>query len=439
MKAPVKISKFLGALLLTGASAPLAWAGSGINYPSYTPDLLPANPQTGLCYARVKIPAQYSTDSEEVLIEEGYQKLDVSQPVLAPRTEQVMVKEASVRYQVRQPSYKTVSEKIMTRPSYDKLSVSAPTFSTVTETIKVSQPRLVWKRGNPGKLIAKGYKIHSTANAGVGGHGYSSTSQYGQMNAGGTKCGDACEIWCLVEEPGESVSYNKKVMTSPGRVQRQTVPAKYQTIMKQVVADPGGVTEVPIPAEYRSVTVEDLVSYGGENSVNVPAKYGKIAKKVLVSPERYEWRQVVCAPGTGSIRSSQSYAKPVTPAVVTPSYSAPTYSSSSSSYGSGVTQSGSTVSIGPNSNYTAPAARKCKGTTCVDTGVHRAYEHGRTSHTSGKTGSGHTYSGMGKSESSKTFSSGSTLDSKNYPAITSDNLKPRIYGDGAKRTKWRHK
>ena len=289
-------------VLLAGtAIAPLAMAG-GQGHPGYTPDLLPANPNTGECYARIEVPAEYSTSSEQIMVEEGYTMTEVHQPTLAPRQENVLIKEASVRYQVRQPTYRSVTEQMMVRPAYDKLSVSAPQFSTVTETIQTSAPRLVWKRGNPGKLAAQGYTIHSTANGGSG---------YGQSHSGGTsefrgatECGATCEIWCLVEEPGEQVQFNRKVMTSPGQVQRQSVPAKYQTIQKQVVSDPGGVEEIPVPAQYRSVTVEDVVDPGGERIVNVPPKFAEVATKHLVSPSRYEWRRVLCAPGTGSIQSS---------------------------------------------------------------------------------------------------------------------------------------
>lgn len=290
----------IATVLLSGT----AYAGNSSG-PAYTPDLLPANLNTGECYARVEIPAQYQHGSETVMTAEGYKTLQVLPPELATRQEDVLVKEASIRYQVRQPTYKTVNEQLLVRPSYDKLTVSAPQFSTVTETLQTSAPRLVWKRGNPGKLRAQGYVIHSTADGGRNGQGYSSTTQYGEQ--GGAQCGEMCEIWCLVEEPGQTASYQRKVMTNPGGVQRVTVPAKYQTITKQVVADPGGVTEIPIPAEYRSYTVEDVVREASGQYVEVPAKYGQVQTKTLVSPERYEWRRVLCAPGSGAIRPSSSY------------------------------------------------------------------------------------------------------------------------------------
>jgi len=176
-----KSIRSLSALILSVTISPLAIAGGTGTYPSYTPDLLPANPTTGECYARIEIPAQFVTGSERVVVEEGYSQLNVQQPQLASRQERVMVKEASVRYRVRQPSFRSVTEQMLVRPAYDKLSVSTPQFSTVTQQVKTSSPRLVWKRGNPGKLAAQGYTIHSTADAGRYGQGYSSTIKQGNL------------------------------------------------------------------------------------------------------------------------------------------------------------------------------------------------------------------------------------------------------------------
>lgn len=284
----------LGTTFLLLAGPALA----GTQQPAYKPDLLPPNPAVGECYARVEIPAQYERTTERVVTREAHKRLHVQQPQLRSRTESIMVKEPSVRYVVRQPTYSTVTKHVMTRPGYDKLSVSHPHFKSVTETVQTGAPRLVWKRGNPAKLRAQGYIIHSTADAGVGGRGYSSTTQYGKT--GGSRCGPMCEIWCLVEEPGDSVTVTRQVMTSPGQIQRTPVPPAYQAITQQVVTDPGGVHKVPVPAEYQSIEIQDIIHPGGQAYVEVPAEYGQVDGRRLVSESRYEWRRVVCKPGASS-------------------------------------------------------------------------------------------------------------------------------------------
>ena len=292
-------------LALSGASALIAGAAFASPLPpSYVPDLTPPNPVAGECYARVEIPAQYEATSQKVLTREGHQRLMVQPAQLESRVERVMVKEPSVRYVVRQPTYKTVQQTIMTRPGYDKLSVSDPVFQTVAETLQTGQSRLVWKRGNPAKLRAQGYVIHSTADAGSGGKGYASTTDYAR--SGGQNCLDDCVIWCLVEEPGENVTVTRQVLSQPGQIHRTPVSPRYETIAKQVVADPGGVDKVPVPAEYRDVHVEALVRPASTASLNVPAQYGQAQGRKLVSEARYEWRRIECKPGA----AAYSHARP---------------------------------------------------------------------------------------------------------------------------------
>lgn len=327
------IGSSLSILLLGGAGS--AFANGPIGFPSALPPV--SNP--GECYAQVKVPAQYQNSTETVVKADGYSKLEVTEPQFQSRREGVMVKESSVRYVVRQPSYRTVNEQILTRPAHERLSVSQPQFSTVTETLQTSAPHLVWKRGNPADLQRQGYVIHSTADGRLRGSPQSGAYQggaYATTQQGGDTCGPLCEIWCLVEEPGTSVSTTRRVMSAPARLSRTPVPAEYTTIRKEVVTDPGGVQEIPVEAEWASVELHDLVRPAEAREVFVPEEIGQVGTKVLISPESYEWRRVLCEPGTGSIGSGQSYGSTV------PSTG---YHGSSSTYSGGTAySSGSTTS-----------------------------------------------------------------------------------------------
>lgn len=304
-----RLNLIMGASLLGLAMSSPAIAGSGAS--GYTPDLLPQNAQPGQCYARIKHGAQYATQSEIVVVEEGYESLQVAPAQLRAVQKSVKVKDESVRYVVRQPQYRTTTENVLTSPAYERLSVSAPRFETVTETMQVSGPRRVWKKGNPGRLAAQGYNVLSTANGGYGtstvagsGGAYARTGSHsGGASSpayaanGGTQCGPTCEIWCLVEEPGESVSYKRKVMTEPARVVRTQVPPQYRSITKQVLADPGGVDTVPVPAQYRDISVKELVSPASVTAVNIAPKMGEVKTKTLVKPATYGWARVICNTG----------------------------------------------------------------------------------------------------------------------------------------------
>lgn len=357
-------TSFVCLLLLGTSIASTSLAGqTGSNKSKiaiWEPDLVPSGATVGECYARVRIPAQYSTSTQSVMVEESYSRLAVSQPKLDAHQKQVLIKEASVRYEVRQPVYETVSEQLIIRPAYDKLSVTKPQFSRVTETIQTTASRLVWKRGNPTRLRAQGFTVHSTADDRVRGRSSASNISQFKNQFPATRCGPTCEIWCLVEEPGESISFNRKVMTSPGEVKHIPVPAKYKTISKQVVVDPGGVREIPVVAEYKSVTVEKVLDQGGQHMVEIPAKYGSVNKRTLIKAERYEWRRAVCAPGTlrrssgNSSQSSSSMTKSshqtsryTSSSTSTTNRSGATYKSPSS-HSTGTTKSGRTYYYGTN-------------------------------------------------------------------------------------------
>lgn len=423
----VEKSRILSMVLLASVgsislgTASLAFAGDRAAYPNMTPSLLPPSPEAGKCYARVEIPAEYTSTTENVVVEAGYTTIEAVPGQLVPSQEKILTKEASVRYDVRQPSYSTVTEQVMVRPSYEKLHVSKPNFAVVPQTISGAAPKLIWKRGNPGKLMAQGYKIHSTADGGVQGQGYSSLSDYSSRSGSATRCGDLCEIWCLVEEPSESVTFNRRVMTSPGSVRREEVPAKFTTITKQVVSDPGGVREIPVPAEYQTLSVEKLAQASTVREVSYPPKYGTVAKKNLVSPLRYEWRQVVCKPGTGAIRSSQSYAQPTTHITATPQPVSSAYSHSSG-------YSSVPAYTAPRTGYygdaydtqsrNAASTTYCGGTECVNAGIHSPFESRDRSYE--KMGSGN---------------SGYISESYELPQPTSDNLGAYPQYTGRKRVR----
>ncbi len=377
------------AVSLIALSAVSAQAGDG--YVPPLPSAIPSNPNPGECYARVKVPARFETRQQQVLTQEAYTEYNVEQPQISSRAQEVMVKEPSVEYRVRQPRYTTVTEQMLVRPAYEKLQVSPPEFRTVTENMQVTGPRLIWKQGNPADLRAQGYIVHSTANGGPGGQGFHSTTQYGAMQAEPQLCGDSCEIWCLVEEPGQSVSFTRRVMTKPSTVHRVPVDARYQTITKQVLADPGGVEEIPIPAEYQTVMVEDVLPARVNGAYETPAQYDNVSVNVPVEEERYEWRRVICDTGVPLEPMtpapepmppvtygghSSGYIAPPAPTYTQPSYPQPTY----------------------HHQYEDVTCRDGdKRKECYGHDVIRAYEQSRAS--SGHTqhhGSGHTsYSGYG--------------------------------------------
>lgn len=221
------------------------------------------NAQPGECFARVVIPAVYDDVPQTVTTQDSYDRLSVTEPQFAPDSVNIKVRDEGVRYIVRQPRYETRTEQVLVKPAYERLTVVPAQFDTVSEQVQVGQPRLVWR---PGKNLS----------------GVSRTDP----NTGA--------VYCLVEEPGQSVAVHKRVVRVPEQVRSQSVPAQYITVSKQVLTDPGGVDQQVIPAEFRDVPVSRLVQPAGQVAEPVAPLTKTINTRVLRSSERFEWVPVLC-------------------------------------------------------------------------------------------------------------------------------------------------
>ncbi len=228
--------------------------------------LFPPNAQAGHCYARVLIPATFKTESERVLIKEQGEKVSVSQPTMKWVEERRLVKEASTRLEIVPTTFKTVSEKIMTREASTKLTSVPATYRTVTEKVLDKAAHTIWKRGS--SFVASALDTRTDNSTG--------------------------EIMCLVEVPASYKTVTRRVIATPAQVKEVTVPAQYKTITRTVVDRPASTREVTIPAKYQTVRVQKIATPGKASRTVIPAKYDTVSKRMKVTDERLEWREVLC-------------------------------------------------------------------------------------------------------------------------------------------------
>lgn len=236
-------------------------AGSQLNRPKLP---LTSSGVVGECAARITIPARYLTDQQQVVIQDEYTKLEFTEPVMQNDTVRVKVRDEYVRYKIRQPRWEVETEEVVTRPEYERLTVRPAQWKYVDETVDISRPRLVWKRGK------------------VAGSDVTRTDPV------------TGSVFTLVEEPGETRTYRKRVMAFPEQVVASRVPAKSITVTKRVLTDAGGVDPITVPAEWRNYKIERLVKAASPREVSVPAQRKLISTDIMVSPERWEWVPVVC-------------------------------------------------------------------------------------------------------------------------------------------------
>ena len=229
--------------------------------------LFPPNPTPGECYARVLIPAQYKTSTEEVLVREASERYEIVPASYRTVDETVLVREASTRLEVVPAVYEEVQERVMVKPASSRLVEVPAEYKTVTERVLDKPAHTVWKRG-PATLQAANVLEQSVTDTG--------------------------EIMCLVEVPATYRTIEKRVLVSPARTEEVEIPAEYKMVTRRVVSQPATTREVTIPAEYDTVSVTQLVSAPERRSIAIPAEYQTVSLREKVTDERMEWRSVVC-------------------------------------------------------------------------------------------------------------------------------------------------
>ncbi len=168
--------------------------------------LLPPNAKPGECYARVYVPPAYKTV-----------------------TEQVVVQEASESVEIVPAEYEWFEEKVLVEPASERRETIPAQYEWVQEKVLVSPAQSVWKRG--GGLLED-------------------------------VDGATGEIMCLVEVPAEYKTVRKQVMTQAADVRSIVVPARYETVRKKRLVSPERRRTTPVAARYETVSKQVKVSEG---------------------------------------------------------------------------------------------------------------------------------------------------------------------------------
>ena len=247
--------------------------------------LYPPDPKPGECYARVIVPAQYNTSSDQILLSEAGERIEIIPAVYGPGEESVLVKEASTRLKVIPPVYETVSDRVMIKPAGKKVVEVPAVYETLTEKVLDSPARTEWKRGTG---------IGSGKGTGFGGAAAQVTRFEGKKVLETRVVEDTGDLMCLVEVPATYKTIKKKKLVSPPTTRVEEIPAQYKTITKRVLKTPATTKEVSIPAEYKTIRTTQLITPAAERRVPVPAEYTTVTKKTKVSEEQIVWRPVLC-------------------------------------------------------------------------------------------------------------------------------------------------
>jgi hypothetical protein len=106
------------AVLLTGVAVSEETGSSGVSMGQALPDAKP-----GECYAKVMIPAQYKTETQEIIKRDAFEKIEI-----------VPAK------------YETVVEKVLVRQGGEKIVPVPAVYGIQEERIEVEPARLIWRQ-----------------------------------------------------------------------------------------------------------------------------------------------------------------------------------------------------------------------------------------------------------------------------------------------------
>lgn len=237
---------------------------------------MPENAQTGACYGRLLLPAQYIERRANRVVKEASERLEMREARTEWREERVLVSEAYTKLEVVPATYKWVDARTEVLPARQRQELLRPAqYETREEKVLVTPAEWVWR---PGRGAIE--KIDE----------------------------ETGEILYQFEIPATYRRVTRQVLVSPPEYRTIDEPAVYETLRKRVVAEAEHTVEVHVPAVYKTVKVQKVVSPAHVVRVPVPAEYEAYRYREKVADEQLAWRQIPCRQAledTGLLRRVQ--------------------------------------------------------------------------------------------------------------------------------------
>lgn len=271
-----------------------------------------ASATAGSCYHEHYIPAQYETVTEEVIVNEAYDQVSISDAKYKWVEKEVLVSEASTRIEPIPASYETVTEKVIDKPAHtvwkkgtgpiqriDSATgeimclVEVPaTYKTISKRVLKSpastrtiEVPAVYKTVKVRELVAGPQEVRNQVPA-----KYKSVSSKKLV-------ADKSFVWHEInnrDHPSNTRTGNKICLIE--------TPPRYETITKTVVTQAASTRRVEVPAEYKTVEVKKLAAAASESREKIPARYETVTSQELATDGYMEWRSILCetnmTPGT---------------------------------------------------------------------------------------------------------------------------------------------
>ncbi|MEE9332557.1 MAG: peptidoglycan-binding domain-containing protein [Granulosicoccaceae bacterium] len=307
------MNKFFLSTLVAAGSFMLA-TGSNAQQEDNTQTLPDAKP--GECYAKVITPAKFSTRSEELVVQEASERIEIIPAKYESVDQTVVTKESSRVLKVLPAQYGEEFEKYDVRASETNWSIKVggkrqPASPGMLEGITRSGVELAsvkpgtcyreyytqpeYKTETRRVMVKEGSEkiIISPAQ-------YETAEERVVVKEASSRVADVPAIFrteteSVLVEPARSVW--KKGRGPVERINNTTgeimclieVPARYETITKTVLDKAPSSKAIEIPAVYKNVKVKRLVKAAAESREIIPAEFKNITARVKVADAGFFW------------------------------------------------------------------------------------------------------------------------------------------------------
>ena len=315
--------------LLLPASQAMAASHEKMDRVDATNTLPDAKP--GECYAKVIVPAQYETTTEEVLVKPESEKVEVKPAVFDVAEKSVVEKEGYTKIKVVPAKFREEFEEVEVSPAGKEwvtnlgkngipaspaLLAGAKTSGIDIETAAVSQCfkeyfiPAKFEESEKEVLVKEESEEIKVAPAQF----EEAAETVVVKQASKKKVYKPAEYETIEEkievEPAKAV-WKKgdgpitKIDNSTGEIMCLVqVPAVYKTITKTVLKSPSAIDLVEVPEETQAVKVSKLVSDATIDKVKIPAEYKKVTLITKISDAGFIWREAA-AEGEGTYTGNQ--------------------------------------------------------------------------------------------------------------------------------------
>jgi len=211
----------------------------------------------------VEVPAVYENQSQRVMVEDAKTEWREGRGAI----EKIEHGTGNVMCLVEVPAvYKTISKRVLKTPATTRTIEEPARYETIRVRKLVADARES-RVAVPAKYDNITKRVMETGG----------THTWQAKNARGSFGKATGNVICLQQSPAKMASISRKVVKTPASVRRVEIPAKYET-----------------------KNVRRLLEDAREVRTAIPAVTDTVSRRVKVTPERLEWRSVICETNTST-------------------------------------------------------------------------------------------------------------------------------------------